>query len=621
MTSTHRPLLTVIALGMLMSLLALACAGAEPTATTAPVAPVATTAPVDTTAPVLEEEAPVVSVVPKITPDIIQRLPDMGVTELLTTFPAIYQPRYTVDQVKRGGVWTEAHWGADISTWDLRVSASHGVTMFANGVYAGLVQFDHSARRLGYADSAIKPDMAESWEYNADGTKLTFQLKQGVHWGDLDDPFQKGPEVVASDLVFVLTEYRDNSIQGGNYRTVTSIEAPSRYTLVLTFDQPSLWLLPFMASKDASMFNPYLAQAGRMSREMVGPGPWIMTEPKKSISVAFARNPNYTIMTDPAGNALPYLDGVVNLIVPETATRLALLRTGKVNSASSVVGNLRALQALLRSNPELEVQATPGSQVGTIASYQLNNPLFQDIRVRRALQLASDVRGQGNVMYGGLSMPSDKIEWYFWRDEPITWEDDLDALFGPYYNHFDLKKAKELWAEAEVGEVDLEVVHKIDEGRTLQASLLAADWQELGVTVKPKGRDYAEAQNIMQTSTQKDMILSWQTFAYDLIGVATARLHSTSPGNRENINDPIIDGLLDELALAQDPLEQRRITSLIRDQYNDQVYWASMASSAYRIASVVPPTSRGIRSGAVSAGGSLTDYSMLSVLREAWIDK
>ena len=605
----------------LVGLLALACAGAEPTATTAPVdttAPVATTAPVTTQPEDAMDE--VVSAVPVITSEIVERMTEMGVSELLTTFPATYQPEYTIDQIKRGGLWRDAHW-ADIATWDLRVTAAHGTTVFANGVYMGMVQFDHSARRAGSADPTLKPDMAASWEYNADGTKLTFTLQEDMYWGDLDNPFEKGPTVIAEDVAYVLTEFKDNSVQGGNYRTVTTIEAPDDRTVVMNFSEPTFWILPFMASKDASIFNPFLAREGRLGKEMIGPGPWIMIEAKKSINVRFARNPNYVIK-DPAGNPLPYMDEVNVMSVPDPSTRLAMLRTGATESSSSILSNPRQVQTLLRTNPGIQVQMQPGTGDGASFSFQMDNPLFADVNLRRALTLAIDGKGIGDVLYAGLGMPGDKILWPYWSDTAPTWDDDLDALYGQYHNHYDLALAKDLLAQAGVGDLTLTFpYYRYSATNDDSAALLVDDMRKLGVTLKPQSKDYSDYNSTLQRADQEELINSWNIQGYDVIGLVAGRLHSTSPGNRENTNDPIIDGLIDTLTSTQDPAKQRELVQQIRAQYNDQVYWGTLSASAVSVSNVIQPYVRGARAGTVATGGYLGDYSKLVVLREVWLDK
>jgi peptide/nickel transport system substrate-binding protein len=49
-------------------------------------------------------------------------------------------------------------------------------------VFNNLVIYDQTVKRN--ADDTIVPDLAESWAWNSDNTKLTFKLRQGVRWHD-----------------------------------------------------------------------------------------------------------------------------------------------------------------------------------------------------------------------------------------------------------------------------------------------------------------------------------------------------------------------------------------------------------------------------------------------------
>ena len=610
-------LLAVVA--VLAGLVALACAGAEPTATTAPTAgePVATA----TTAPVEEDAGRDVSVLaavrPEITAEIIERLDTMTVKDLLATFPASYPAEYAPGDIKPGGVLRHAA-NFDFARFDPRISSSKDTATPVNMVYDNLIMFEQGPGR-DPDNPAIVSNMAESWEFSEDGTRLTFQLREGIYWGDTEDPFQKGPEVVAEDIAFILTEYRDNSIQGGSYRTMESVEAPSRYTVVLTFSSPSFHMLEFMASKDGTMFNPYLASEGRMNREMVGPGPFILVEAKKSISLRYVRNPNH-FMEDQWGNSLPYLDGVDMLITPDEATRLAMLRTGRVEHAENIASNLRGVQTLLKSNPEIQVHGNPGGGGGTALSFQMNDPLMQDINVRRALTLAVDQKGISQVIYQHLGMPVDpKFEWWFWTDTAPSWEDDLDALYGPYQNHFDLEQAKDMWAQAGVGDLSLTIPYfPYTQAYTDTAALVAGDLSQLGIDVKINSLDYATYSTRLNKRDYDQVLQSWQQAGYGAAGRALTRLYGGSPANRENINDPIIDDLVDQLSRTGDQVEQRDLVTQIRAQYNEQVYWVPTASGAVGFSTQLQPYVRGIRSGQFS---SLNAWYAGYVYRYAWLDK
>ena len=50
------------------------------------------------------------------------------------------------------------------------------------GVFNNLVMYDQNVPQSGL--KSIVPDLASDWSWNADGTALTFKLRQGVKWHD-----------------------------------------------------------------------------------------------------------------------------------------------------------------------------------------------------------------------------------------------------------------------------------------------------------------------------------------------------------------------------------------------------------------------------------------------------
>ena len=67
-------------------------------------------------------------------------------------------------------------------------------------------------------------------------------------------------------------------------------------------------------------------------RTIVGTGPFMLTDYVLDSSITFKKNPDYW-RNDPKypENRIPYIDEMRMLIFPELATRMAALRTGKVD--------------------------------------------------------------------------------------------------------------------------------------------------------------------------------------------------------------------------------------------------------------------------------------------------
>lgn len=105
------------------------------------------------------------------------------------------------------------------------------------GTHQAGIQFFHEP--LVYADMLdghSYPWLAESWEYNADATELTYKLRAGVTWSD-------GQPFTANDVVYTLNTLRDlgDGVRtGGVYQTfVKEAVAVDDLTVTIQFNVPA----------------------------------------------------------------------------------------------------------------------------------------------------------------------------------------------------------------------------------------------------------------------------------------------------------------------------------------------------------------------------------------------
>ena len=135
----------------------------------------------------------------------------------------------------------------------------------------------------------------------------------------------------------------------------------------------------------------------------IGTGPFILTDFVSGSSATLVKNPNYWGYDERyPQNQLPYVDKLKFLIIPDTATALAAMRTGKIDVMDAI--QYQQAQPMQKTNPEI-VQIPIPAPTGITVDLRNDVRPFNDIRVREALQMAIDLPTIAKTFYGGTADP------------------------------------------------------------------------------------------------------------------------------------------------------------------------------------------------------------------------
>ena len=261
-------------------------------------------------------------------------------------------------------------------------------------------------------------NLADSWEM-PDLATLILHMHPGVHYWDRAP--MNGREFNADDVVYNF--HRLLGIGSGFSKptpytglglampTVTSVTAPDKYTVVFKASKPSLPMY-FEPSDPYNVWSPI--QGGREIVEKygdltvwshcVGTGPFMIIDYVSGSSISFIKNPNYWNNDSRyPQNKLPYADALKYLIIPDDATALAALRTGKIDLIENL--SLRQSKSLSQTNPELK-QLTRPLNPSVALGMRVDKAPFTDIRVRKAMQMAMDLKTIAATYYGGVVDPT-----------------------------------------------------------------------------------------------------------------------------------------------------------------------------------------------------------------------
>jgi peptide/nickel transport system substrate-binding protein len=254
-------------------------------------------------------------------------------------------------------------------------------------------------------------ELAESWEL-PDDTTIIWHLHHGVKFQNKAPAF--GRELTADDVIWNW-EYQFNNDGcwqtgeypvGNPYRPV-SWKALDRYTVEVKFQSHDAQSLMLPEMGDNMYYSPpeVWTSGGDMNdwTKAIGTGPWILTDYIAGSSITYTKNPDY-FETDPlfasTGETYkwPYLDTFKFLVMTDTSSRIAALRTVKLDFLQSVD---RENAALLKTQvPNLQYKQG-FVMAPNIAAGRISQAPYNDIRVRRALNMAINKQEMVDTYYGG----------------------------------------------------------------------------------------------------------------------------------------------------------------------------------------------------------------------------
>ena len=272
--------------------------------------------------------------------------------------------------------------------------------------YDGLVTFERAAGPDGLR---VVPDLAEQIpEPSNDGSTYTFHVRPGIHYSDgrllragdfrraLERDFRVGSPAIGlfSNIVGARGCLR-HAASCSLARGVVTDDTSGTVTIYLTAPDPVLFLFKLTEYAYTVLIPPGTPDRVVGGHSVPGTGPYRVAS-VSSRGIRFARNPffrEWSHAAQPDGNP----DAIVVSYSPSHAATVAAIVAGKADWTFDLIppAELQALElrhpALLQSNPALLVEFLP---------LNTHAPPFNDVRVRRALNLALDRRRIVD-MYGG----------------------------------------------------------------------------------------------------------------------------------------------------------------------------------------------------------------------------
>ena len=187
------------------------------------------------------------------------------------------------------------------------------------------------------------PALATGYEYSKDNLTLTLHVRKGVPWQDKE----KWGEVTAEDVKYTMERAMQpgstSNIKDALVATVQSMEVPDPYTFVMHLKAPApeVWRTFFAIATPAApiLCKKYIETVGedKARWEPIGSGPYRLVERKAGQYLKFEA-------VEKHWRVVPEYKYLVLHIVPEESTRMAMIKTGKIDCARFSLLQLSTLQ-------------------------------------------------------------------------------------------------------------------------------------------------------------------------------------------------------------------------------------------------------------------------------------
>ncbi len=408
--------------------------------------------------------------------------------------------------------------------------------------------------KMGYDVLNLKAGMlAESWKWSADFTKneatLVYQIRPGVRFSFNPNSeasrLVNGREMTADDVVYTLKllvtdartyiyfnvpELRTAQISKTGPREVTIKTTPD--SLMTVFQRFNYWgrVIP----------HEVIEKYGDMSKwqNSAGTGPFMLVDYVPGSIMVFNKNKNYW-QKDPIGpgkgSQLPYIDAFRYIILPDASTRLAALRTAKIDHMYGITLD-DAVQFRKTSTQLIEAERPVfgSAPIGM----RVDKPPFNDVRVRRATLMATDLEairqglnaGKGEILTFPWPATKGYEATYIGLNDPRLPQETKDLY------RYNPDKAKQLLAEAGYPK-GFKATALMTSTEVDYYSVLKDQWSKVGIDLDFK---------IVESGPKTTLLSSSQHPEITASGVPQARMYyfitfflgRDGVSNQSMVNDP-----------------------------------------------------------------------------------
>lgn len=468
--------------------------------------------------------------------------------------------------------------GFDPGRWDSSSTANA-----TRQIFEGLLRFERGGTRL-------EPELAESWTLSPDARSLTLKLRAGVQFHERPG-FRPSRTLNADDVLFSFQRFLDpkhpyNQALPVVYtypqslgldRQIEGIDRLGELEVRFRLRKPNVVFPTYLAMPFAGIHSVEYAtqvlKAGRpqaLNNEPVGTGPYRFRRYVKDEVLRLEPHPGHWGQARRA-------EQLIFAIAREPNVRVQKLLAGECHITSP----LRDVDvATVMKRPDVaqlhQIQALNISYL----AFNLKRPLFQDRRVREALDIAVD----RDAVFRALFPRGDATQAVNAMPPAIPgWNPQLR-------NEFDPARARRLLAEAghpngfAIELWALPVARPTNPNGQLMAQLIQQDWARIGVRATIRTFEWGEYLKRANKGEHDIYMSGWSGDTGDADDFLAPNLSCASSKGGVKFCNPAFDALLERARESRDEAERVRLYQEANALFKRERPWITMAHSTIYIA-------------------------------------
>jgi peptide/nickel transport system substrate-binding protein len=431
-----------------------------------------------------------------------------------------------------------------------------------NYVWTGLMGYKHEN---GPAGAELVPYLAASQPtISADGKDYKFTLRKNLKYSN-------GAAVKASDFRYAIErDFKMDSPGVGFYSDIAGVSGSNGYattkkghisgiipddakgTIEIKLTQPRADFLYILALEFSNFVPSGTPATDQSTHPIPATGPYTLRSYTPSRSFTIVRNPHYNnqIPTMPSGNP----DKIVGKIITDPVASYQQVVSGQADYDFNQVPNDRLQEAQTKYKDQLRIYTNANTYY-----FALNNaiPPFNNIKARKAVQMAIDPNAIISGIYGGLGRPTQNFlpPGYPQYQKISAWS-------------FDLAKAKQLVQQSGTSGQSVDVYGTNDDPTKSTTEYLANQLTKIGYKSKLHllgAQVYFQTIGNQATKAQA-MFTNWyQDYPHPLdwfdVLLNGQRITKTHNNNVGNVNVPSVDKEIDALK------KETQLTAAVNDRW------------------------------------------------------